>query len=478
MNFNIIFLLVTAIFCSSFMETASSPQSCSVPECLNNKNGDLSTAILCNDCVKKIFSDPDATSLFNKVQQRINYNGPKRLSDLNADVLFIIFDQLDIMQIFQLIKAYPAEILSAVAKNVFFRRYKDYEMDIWDVNNRDSKGEFTGIDIHEEKIRIGYKMNYEILKYFGDAMRYVSFSTLSIVYIQNVNRFTCNSLSKLRVSDIRQNTLTNFKRPFKAVEEFIGQVQFSNVLKFNTGRLSFSEMFPKLRLLTLFLDGAVDLSFLNYEFAFLEDVNILRSGPFSSQDERNLGVIFKKNPQIRFFQFSRLTQTLCDVFNNATNLKNVTVGSYDLKMENQIILHHVKHFKISCFGDKLGLEAMSKLSLPQLETLDIPHSSVAGWKEFVEKQKHVTHLKISSIYTKSDVISPLLAEMPNVIETTLEIDNLEIVNKIIQSNQQLMKMNFARIHINDTARDVLKDRFENDWNIIFGVYTLILEKKA
>lgn len=120
-------------------------------------------------------------------------------------------------------------------------------------------------------------------------------------YIQNVNRFTCNSLSKLRISDIRQNTLTNFKKPFKAVVEFIGQVQYSNVLKFNTGRLSFSEMFPKLRLLTLFLDGAIDLSFLNYGFSFLEDVVILRSGPFSSQDEQNLEVIFKKNPQIRHF---------------------------------------------------------------------------------------------------------------------------------------------------------------------------------
>lgn len=182
MNFNIL-LLVTAIFCSSFMETASSPQNCSVPECLNNKNGDLSTAILCNDCVNKIFADPDATSLFNKVQQKINYNGPKRLSDLNADVLCIIFDQLDILQIFKLIKAYPAEILSAVAKNVFLRRYKDYEMNIWDLKDHDIKGEFKGIDIHEKRIRIGYEMNYGILRYFGDAMRYVSFSTLSIVYI-------------------------------------------------------------------------------------------------------------------------------------------------------------------------------------------------------------------------------------------------------------------------------------------------------
>lgn len=141
-------------------------------------------------------------------------------------------------------------------------------------------------------------------------------------------------------------------------------------------------------------------------------------------------------------------------------------------MENQIILHHVKHFKISNFRDKFELETMSKLSLPQLETLEIPHSSVAGWKEFVEKQKHVTHLKISSIYTKSDVISPLLAVMPNVIETTLEMYNFKIVSKVIQSNQQLMKMNFAGIHINDTARDILKDKFENDWNYSSGISLL------
>lgn len=56
--------------------------------------------------------------------------GRKKLSNLNDDVLSLIFDQLELMDMLNLLAVYPAESLSAAAKDSFYRRYKDYRVEI------------------------------------------------------------------------------------------------------------------------------------------------------------------------------------------------------------------------------------------------------------------------------------------------------------------------------------------------------------
>lgn len=129
----LILLFITTVFGANRTSTDPSSTrftSCSVAECVNSGNVNLSTAIICNGCTARIFSNNDKAIKFYEFQEKLlnddddNFGG-KKLVDLNVDVLSLIFDELDILDILNLVKAFPGKALPPVANTTFWRRYRD-----------------------------------------------------------------------------------------------------------------------------------------------------------------------------------------------------------------------------------------------------------------------------------------------------------------------------------------------------------------
>lgn len=136
MGFRVTFLIVAAIFCGSCMSNDSSAnqvrtvgKNCSVVECINHGNGDISSAILCNDCVAKIVCDKDLALRFYEIQsEMMNKSNVKHttFSDLNLDCVLMIHDELNLLDKVNFLTAYPVKALIDATKNRFRMEYKDY----------------------------------------------------------------------------------------------------------------------------------------------------------------------------------------------------------------------------------------------------------------------------------------------------------------------------------------------------------------
>lgn len=245
MNFSFILLFVSSAFYASC--TASDPavqldpahKSCSVAECINNGNTNRSSVILCNGCMDRILSNYDATSLFQAAQRKLDNFGQKKLADLNVDVLSLIFDDLDLSDMMKLLKAYPAKVLRAVAKQNFWRKYKGYEVhfdEFIDVL-------IISIDHKSKRITISSKESRKLLKIFGDSIQYVYATDLKPFTMQNINKFGGN-LIRLRMRfDIVYDALSYLTTPFTAVEE----LELDIIGRIESGNLPLNQLFPKVR---------------------------------------------------------------------------------------------------------------------------------------------------------------------------------------------------------------------------------------
>lgn len=163
------FLLICLIvlLCDSCI---ASDSGCCIAECINNGNDDLSTAIICNICVAKGLSNSDGSSrmLRQKLKSIGVYDGhQKKVTDLNVDMLLLIFEHLDSKDILNLAKSAPAPTIYAAAKHAFYSKYKDYSVHMADNYDIDE----ILFEDHNKRIFIQLNKGAEILRVIGSEVR-------------------------------------------------------------------------------------------------------------------------------------------------------------------------------------------------------------------------------------------------------------------------------------------------------------------
>lgn len=198
--------------------------------------------------------------------------GRKKLENLNADVLFLIFDELDLGDMLKLLKDYPDKMLSAVANEYFWRKYKDYTVQI------NCTSESNEIQLNDEKKCIFVENKAALfLRLFGGVIRNLKVLDPSTLVTQYINKYTSDSLIKLQMrfwvgalQILIQNPLEHFKKPFSELVDFA----IFTKGKIKSGILPFNQLFPKLRQLELVpLAPNVDIDEMSM-FPHLESVRL------------------------------------------------------------------------------------------------------------------------------------------------------------------------------------------------------------
>lgn len=494
----IILLFVAVLFFNGCMSNEQSPNDgCSVPECINGGNDDLSTAILCNNCLVKGFSRRYSTSLFYKFQQEINSiekngNDRKIFADLDADVLLLIFDQLSIESIIHLLDVSATHTILYAARATFWRRYKDYAMRVLSESESEHRSYFS-INYNPNILGITTKEAPKILRYFGSVFRHLIVEQPSTIITKYINKYLSNSLTKFEILSVRDNddTLYHITKPFTEVQEFkltFDRYRFERPIQ--TGNLSLCQLFPNLRELSLYNFKTYDNSFIICEYPHLEHLTSIAQ---TETNERMLDEFLNINPQIQSMYAGCLTGNICGLIEKyVPNIENLTVSEFG-KLENRTRLEHVKHLKVNN-GDYFLGSYSNMYSFPRLESLQMSqcHEFFDKWSAFFREHTHVRKLTFLDLAGRdSEQFINLLNELPYLVELILIHKRhalwdakLETVIEIINSHPQLEKVELLALSLRVNSFEQFKERFQNEWNIKidhtpdYNTQDLWMEKKV
>lgn len=389
---------------------------------------------------------------------------PKKLADLNADVLSLIFDELQILDMLNLLNVYPAVSLAAAAKLSFWRRYKHCEVYI---KLKSPTEEFFGFDklkcieVHSETIGLNF------LKFFGDVIQRldVRFPTSSVV--KSIEKYTSELLTELKLFVDNEHVFKTFDKPLKQLRRLSIKVMG----KLETGNMKFVEIFPKIQQLKLDLEDYYlgEYKFFVGEFPHLENLDMhipkMRMHEYFEFEE-----MFRKCP-IRNLAIYLLTQE----FGNKLNeyLPNVeTLSVARIYIQNDTRIDNVKHLEIRTF---LG-ETMDHILFSELESLNVKYPNKPVYDDhimnlipFFRNHKDIVSkvtISIPGLY-KSDLLIELLNELPNTKDLTLEYDHnsIKAIPDILGHNKNLMKLNLLNFRIIDSEMVKLQEMYGDKWSI-------------
>lgn len=472
MRFSLL-LFVCALIHFNCIAVDSTHKICSNSKCINNGNNDPSSAIVCNICTAKIITNIDAASILRGVQRKLTSNVETKFEDLNVDVLRLIFDDLDIYDLLNLAKGYPARLFSAVGTIDLRHKYKDYCLYIDD--RIDSKTIL--FDKKFKQVRVSSRKARTILRYFGGAFDYLEVLSPSTMISQFINKYTSNSLKKLKISSTKKDTLNQFTRPFTQLEELSFDVE-----EIDAAHLKLNETFPEICRLTV----ESPLEHINFDFtlcafANLEQLNFDQL--VKSNNTQLLNEFFGKNPQIKSIVSCCLTQHLCNAINeHLGNFENLTLTLPEFKIEDGTTVNHLKRFQLSNTRYTLSPTSrtgpMEKLTFPNLESIevDFSHYFAEIWTPFFRRHQHITCLNVQNIYKRGELVQ-VMKDLPNLTEITIETRNdvedaitLEFIAQIIETQQNLEKLNVLGIRLGDDNLNSLHEIYGNDWNIVVENY--------
>lgn len=196
--------------------------------------------------MQKVLSNNDIAALVFREIQRDVIDGPTKLADLNADVLFLIFDHfLDIGDLLNLLQIYPDKMISSIANDVYWKKYNDHEVHV--------TGSFSLDDIqleqHPKRIVVGQKSPL-LLMLFGNLINNLVIHCPSSVAIQYVNRNGCNSFAKFNLKfinrlspNLEHMTLYSFDIGKDSVHfKNVKRLRWERVTSSSIWKLSFSKL--------------------------------------------------------------------------------------------------------------------------------------------------------------------------------------------------------------------------------------------
>lgn len=453
MRIGLVCLFVFVLCCVS-CQSINSPHTGRI----NNANSDNSSAILCRDCLQKLSGNDAVAPLLHKIEQKLKHENDfawTNLAKINLDVLFLIIDELSIMDMMNLMKAYQSNTIFNVAKRSFWQRFRDHSIII---KPKASKEEISVINVFKRIEVCSKKIGIKILKYFGEKISHLKFNNKVYYLAKYVNKFASDSLISLDLGVVK--TFEVFKKPFSRLES----LSFKGPNKINTGSLSFAHIFPELKRLDLKNLSSIGVLKLEH----LEHLSIRDYLNDLSQFRQMLMI----NPQINSIQIDMLTLENANAISGHESLRTLSIGLMRLYNFN-FILNHVTTFEIQSYDN----EPMQGLELPLLESLMINpntryfgESQVSIWSQFVRRH-HSTlkYLKIYNFYGERNVgaIMPLLNEMLNAVEITVHQYEVtpEILFEIIQKHPTLLKIIFLQITISEKQITSFRERVGEEWRV-------------
>lgn len=401
-------------------------------------------------------------------QEFANENGRNKTTfiDLDADVLYLIFEQFDFMDTLNLMEAIP--IISPIGVEIFKKR--KYEVEI----NVDASAHPKTTQKNNYVTFSNSSVFLRALKVFGSVIQHLTIKNRQYVkditpdMNQCINQYTSDSLKLLRIIDVDKDSFTNFTVPFKNLEDLQIVIPSDRYTVVNSA-IPLNQMFPKLHRLDITLNG--DAKFIDCEFSNLEHVTIQLLYVFYWNPLDGVKNFMKKNPQIKSLHCWRIpTGALQTISEHWPNLVNLSVYIEDIG-NNAIHFEHIKHLHLR---DNTAY-SLNNLTFASLESLRMGYSPrfANEWNEFMEKHIDVKYLHVDlqlSSWT-ADVVFQLAEQttkLPNLIEMTistsidLQIQNIE---RMLQSHDKLMKLRIEPMYHWPLGNELLQQPFGNEWYI-------------
>lgn len=425
-----------------------------------------------------------------KLQNCENNMKTIKFGDLYFDVLLLIFNDLNPLDLVNMAKTNSRN--NYIARESFHQKYRNYELSLLRGHHVDQNK--LREDVQSETIKIvDYKTGLDIFTIFSGLFSKLHVSSS---YIQDnnsieINRIIAkmsNILTHLNLGSVKEKTLEQFTVPFINVEEF--------TCFFFVKRISFkikplAQLLPNVQRMSIALDSDLDYKFIDCEFPHLNQLTIkINNMDFNGRKLRFEGLL-RKNPQLKSLTISgRDDQTnsyLRAISEHSLNIENLTFdGGFTFNAYDETVLQFasVKQLKLGN-TDNTHMYLLSN-SFPQLETIDflLPERYFNEWSQFLESYKNLRKITVRPDIRISDtMLTQIAMQLPNLVEMTWSNTNvalrIEAIGAIIRSHLQIKK--FEIILWQNSAIDVLYERFANDWHITrfqkANNDNIVLEKK-
>lgn len=393
-----------------------------------------------------------------------------QFSDLNEDDLYIIFQYLELADLFNVIETHSD--LSYVTGKVFHHKYRFNRLEISTQN----------LDGFEQVIKEPFKeapnlltihdvqLALKVLKHFGEYFQEIKFSYLYDLSEFNLNQITrllnekcSNSLIQLEL-EMRHDLLEKFTGPFAAVEDLtIGSrnVQFSEGIRLN-------DLFPQLKRLKLVLSKS-SYNFINSTFPNLEHFHIYTSET-NHLNDGNVRELIHKNPTIRSIEpLIRDSSLLEYISQHLPNVEHLTIYS---ALNGNFQFKNLKSLDFS-FGD---VDSIDKLSMPCLESLKFKYFPIQSskWMAFFKNYTQLRHLHFANTFSMHRLrnLDELTADLEHLTEVTIEMiidDEIDPIAAFLSNHKELNRCSFPANVFQPEKQQILRERLEDQWIVDFKI---------
>lgn len=467
--------------------------------------------LLFNSCLSAITNETSVGS----TNEILNKNGQHKISlmDLNDDVLFLIFKEMDLIEWLNMVKVHS--VFVPFANDAYRSRYRGYQVKFDDdiYKRRKSRAARKPVFVNQPNIQESYtkpkfnrllitdhQLALNVLKYFSSNIQELFINgrysrpseKLWKVVNQFVNRYASNFITKLKIY-IMDNTLEQYTLPFNKVEILDGGI---NVNQIGNSVLALNKIFPKLQMIKLVLSETASFQIIDCEFPQLGDVSLsLFDDTISEENQKLIQGFVKKNSQIKSLSLFDSSWKNVEYFSqHLSNLVNLSLDSLNDVKSNKIEFKSVKNVKIFEENGKYA----TKLSFPQLENIHFRYSfhHRHEWTNFFRKHQTVKTLHLDEITYehhgnnrgRNDLVI-LTESLSDLIEVEMSCDyplHVQEFTQFIQSHPNLMRIayNFRGFYRERSSEiRILREKFENQWNITqigkdnIDFIELIFEKK-
>lgn len=426
---------------------------------------------LCNCALST--GQPSALSEFQRGDSHLHSDKNKlKITDLNSDVLFLIFSDLDIEWLLNTAEAFPK--CYHLVRDVFRHKYSTYELQLKKQSDNSSEMKLGTIFPDERRFDVYGTADFDlrIIKVFGDIfheikigfLNNVAYSRWEIVS-QYVNKYCSKTVKRLELKFIDQKIMNYLTMPFEVVNEFSCSIISDRL---NTTQ-PFNQLFPKLRHLNLYLYSSSDYRYFDCEIPNLEHLTVTRTQYWREPDQ--IRGLLEKNPNIRRIDIISRTfpPNYIEVINRLLpNIEHLTMTLVNIKTES-IRFANVKSFNLA----QIERDSIGKLSLPNLKSFQLIYDSrfLGEWQQFFKQHSYISHLHLEQTTYGYLPIDKLLNDLPNLIDVhfkCVDIIPAENIITFIENHKNLRKMQLLFREVTDNDESLLRKRFENEWIIIIN----------
>lgn len=484
MNFAPSFLVVAMLCC---LGAASEPsrQFCSVPECVNSGNANLSSVVLCNQCMVKLLSHSEKALQFFKFQKKvINDDGQTLFTDLNTDVLYHIVEEMDLESTLNLLQVYPGSVLSRIASAAFRKNYKDHTIIIDARQESTELGTTDTVVTNGKIIRVAqFAISKSLLENLGGSIERLEINSYGSKFptkfriFSILSRFIYNyaseSLKSLNLKWIDGDTFVHFNRTFGEVEELSLKTTVDEEI-IKPGNAPLNELFPKLRRLEMECRVTMNYSWIFSEFPHLEHLSLDIGYNLVRNEEEIFEGLLSRNTQIRSIQTNSLSNYLYGFIQKyQLNIEHLNVTQFNVKGAR---FDHLKSLAVT-YMDR---DEILQLSVPEIESLDLHYNREIDvkWIPFLQRHGTVTRLTIRELMANGgDKVIQMISHIPNLVELSIEHTDKflpvptyafisETINGIITISQKLEKFNFKTEPVLTEAElNNIQAKYGNEWEL-------------